>query len=293
MKWNRKFTLTIEGIDGQTVQITNPFTLEFSINRQMLASSNTGSFRVLNLSPDRRAIIYKDAYSTEVFRKLIVAAGYDEGQSVIFNGNVKECKSYRQEGSANVVTEIDGFDSGWAAANAFSSFSVPAFSTQQYAIKLLANDLTKTGRVSLGGISSGFNALYQKGKSFFGNTIQLLRDETKGRVFIDNGKMYCLFDNETVDSDIILISAATGMLGSPRRTETGLVVQSLFEPRLKVGGLVEIISEVNPKFNGQYRVSGFSHHGTISDSVGGKLISTVNLWYLGSTQMVAQTGLFQ
>ena len=63
----------------------------------------------------------------------------------------------------------------------------------------------------------------------------------------------------------------------------------LFEPRLKIGQLVEIISRDNPVLNQIYKVVGLTHIGTISDAVGGKCKTYIRMLY-GQYQTVTMAG---
>lgn len=281
MKFNRRFLMEIEGENQVVTSFGSPFTLELNVNRNALCSSNTGNFRVLNLGAPTREKIYKDPYNG-MYRKLVVRAGYDNEMPIIFKGNVREAKSYRMEGSTNVVTEIDGFDGGWAMANCFTqNVTLPAGTAKSAVLRKLIADLQHT---DLGGISPRFNTLCGRGVPLYGPTIKCLRKQTQKNFFIDQEKVYCMAENEATEAPILVISSETGLLGSPKRTQTGIQAEMLFEPRIKVGQLAELISLDQPKFNGTYKVMGFIHYGTISDSVCGKLKTTVTLW-LGNNLM--------
>ena len=53
----------------------------------------------------------------------------------------------------------------------------------------------------------------------------------------------------------------------------------LFEPRLTLFQIVYLQSAFNPKFNGAYKVMGFSHRGTVSKAVLGDYLTTARFLF--------------
>lgn len=51
-----------------------------------------------------------------------------------------------------------------------------------------------------------------------------------------------------------LVDATSGMVGLPEATERGVRVKMLFDPEVKLGGLIRVTSELNPALNGGYTV---------------------------------------
>jgi hypothetical protein len=50
----------------------------------------------------------------------------------------------------------------------------------------------------------------------------------------------------------ILVAADTGMVGIPQVTEVGVVVKVMLAPSYRLGGQIEVVSEINPAANGTY-----------------------------------------
>jgi hypothetical protein len=146
--------------------------------------------------------------------------------------------------------------------------------------KLLINDLKNAQLGQIGDFGGGS----LRGKVLFGNTAELLKNESNNKFFIDNEKVYVLNNNECIAGSITLITAESGLLESPKRSETQLVFKILFEPRLKVGQLIQLNSLINDIFNGIYKIIGFTHTGTISEANGGRCETEVSLW-LGPGQL--------
>ena len=273
-KFQRAYELSIETADQSLITVTDPLTLEFNIERNTQASLNSANFRILNLGELTRQRIYKARFDTNIYRAIELKAGYAGETPVVFSGNVLEAFSYKEEGSVDVYTDIFCHDNGFDTVNAFSSFAVKA-GEKQRVIERLAGDFPNIQK----GKFSEFEGESFRGRSILGNTFKLLLEETLGGLFIDNGVANGLKDNDCLLGDILKIESSTGLLGSPKRADTLLTVELLFEPKLKVGQRVELNSQTERNFNGIYKVAGIQHSGTISGAVGGKCKTIVSLWY--------------
>lgn len=51
----------------------------------------------------------------------------------------------------------------------------------------------------------------------------------------------------------------------------------IFEPRIVVGQVIEIQSRIAPMFNGQYKLYGLKHSGTISGAVAGDVTTEIQM----------------
>lgn len=291
-KFNRVYSLSVEVGQGvitsenrrnpssaRNVEITLPYTVEFVIERRTLTSAQRGTFKVYNLGADVRAAIQKDVFDYTDFRAIQFRAGYQSPEGwfrpLVFNGSVLTCYSYRE--GKDWITEIEAFDGGWQMANANSiSQSVAPGTSSATTITQLAKQL---GNMSGTPIVGDFPATNLRGEALFGNAWTLITQKSNGLAFIDNGQVKALNYNEVFRGPIPVISAETGLLGSPKRTTSSLEFDMIFEPRLTVGQLVEVQSVANPQFNRPWKVLGFEHRGIISPAVAGDCLTSVRLWF--------------
>jgi len=291
-KFNRVYSLSVEVGQGvvtsenrrnpssaRNVEITLPYTVEFEIERRTLTSAQRGTFRVYNLGADVRAAIQKDVFDYTDFRAIQFRAGYQSPEGwfrpLVFNGSVLTCYSYRKD--KDWITEIEAFDGGWQMANANSiSQSVAAGTSAASTITQLARQIANLSGTPIVG---SFPTTNLRGEALFGNAWTLIVQKSNGLAFIDNGQVKALNYNEVFKGPIPVISAETGLLGSPKRTTSSLEFDMIFEPRLTVGQLVEVKSVANPQFNRPWKVLGFTHHGTISPAVAGDCLTSVRLWF--------------
>lgn len=277
-KFGRKYLLKVDTTDGNSIEISNPLTLEFNCQRNNLASANSANFKIYNLSEKNRNRIYKDKYDTLTYRKVELKAGYEEDSPIIFKGNISHAFSYRN--GVDLITEIEAYDGGFAITNSVSAMTIGQGESQTNVLQNLVNDLQNVKNNKMG----NFSKENLRGRVVFGNTAEIIKTETKDNFFIDNEEAILINRNEVIEGDISLIKAETGLLESPKRSDTQVVFKMLFEPRFKVGQIIELDSVINSIYNGQYKIIGFTHSGIISDAVGGACETTVNLW-LGTSPL--------
>lgn len=269
------------------VEITMPFTIDFDINRNIMAGANTSRVTIYNLNQDTREKIYKDQYRTAEYKGIIIRAGYGMENNpkllpIIFKGNLKQAYSQRQ--GTEYKTEIEAYDGGFAYVNGSQSTNFIKGSKRNDVIDTLIQGLPHINKGAIG----DFNDTLVRGNSLTGSVIDNLQAITNGNFFIDNEKAYCLKPDEYIEGDILVIKADTGLLSSPLRSETYLKIRILFEPRIRLGQLIDLQSVTNSEFNGLYKVMGFRHHGTISQAKGGDCETELTLWY-GANKLIKES----
>lgn len=276
IKWGRNYILKIQVDDNQEIEITLPITLDFKITRNALATANTARFTLYNLSENTRRKIYKDKFSTTVYKGIELRAGYGEKKEdlpLVFKGNIKQAYSHRQQ--TEYLTEIECYDGGFAFLNGETDLSFAANTPDNQILDAMIKTLPGVNK----GIIGDFNDKLPRGNGYRGNTTELLNTISGGNFFIDNETAYCLKEDECIQGNINVITSASGLLGSPQREETLLTFDIIFEPRLLIGQIIELKSETEKAFNGTYKVINFEHKGTISAAVGGKCTTRCGLYY--------------
>jgi hypothetical protein len=269
----RDYRLIVERQDGLTIEINRPFTLDFTLVRNSLSSSNDGTFRISNLKPDTRAELRFNFYNQSQKRQVILQAGYNDSLSEVFNGNMRKAWSVRE--GTTFISQIEALDAGFAFGNAHTELPFSAGTPIKTVVTALIASLKPYG-VALGAVGNSFPGVIRRGAAYSGNTIGLLRELTNGNFYIDNGKAYALGVDEVLLPSTI-INSASGLLGTPTREQTTVTIEMLFEPKLFIGQLITLESETATNFNTQYKVVSITHHGTISESVCGDAISIVGL----------------
>lgn len=289
LKWERRYRLVFEigerrnlteYIPLETIEVTYPFTLRLNIqNSTNMGQVSSASLQLLNLSRDVQARLWKDNFNMTKYVTVWVYAGYKSAQlPLIFVGDVLECYSYREEGGVDWITDIKSSDGSYLFQYGISNYT---FTKGTKFGNLLETLLSDNPLYKVGYISPSIQDL-RRDKTFIGQTMDLLGREYGGyEIFIDKRDLNILDENDVVPSDIQVITAESGLLGSPRRANQFLECTTLFEPGVKIGQAIELRSDTLPFVNNIYKVMGVIHQGIISPVQGGKLTTTLQL-FLGT-----------
>lgn len=298
MKFLRTYKLSIEaaigtdalGIAGSsavagerpTIEIDYPMTLRFEVSSTGTPSANTGRFLIYNLSEAHRKQIFKDQYDSTDYRKLVFQAGYQSEPTlpIVFQGNVYMASSYRE--GPDWITEVVAWDGGFGIEHGNINLTTP--SPYELGI-VLKQSLGTMPNVTIGAIGNIKNQ-NSRAITMCGNTWDItsrLAISAQARAFIHKEKIYVLEQNEYVSGDAVqVVSADTGMIGSPRIFSGQIIVSSIFEPKLEVGQIVQLQSR---QVNNTYMVYGFTHAGMISGSKDADLRTTIIMFW-GTEELV-------
>lgn len=283
-KYNRKYQLAIQTQDGSTLVIEPPFTMEFDITRNILTSANVCQIRVLNLNKRNRNQIRFDISNYGELRGIVLKAGYGENLPIIFAGNISQAWSVRE--GTNFVSQIECFDGGYALANGTYNQEFIAGTPQMTVINSMVESLPGVTP----GVVRNVSGEIQRGNAYSGNTADLLNQLVPNQFFIDNQKANILGDSECIQGDIANISSDAGLLGTPIREQAIIHFDMVFEPRLKIGQLLNLSSVTDDSFNGSYKVISIKHRGIISEVVSGDAVTSVGLFKGASALTVVGNG---
>lgn len=276
MKFNRNYRLTIDLNDGSgAIIIEPPFTIDFNITRTAMATLNSMNLTIYNLSEKTRRRIFQDRYQIGNYKRVVLEAGYGDDLSTVYSGSIFEAHSALI--GSDIQTNITSRDGFVDIASTQTNKTFAAGTTLRDLSEQLINDFPNIAR----GVIGGDNSTFQRPVTVEGNTYDSLRKYSRNNVFVDQERVNILSPNQTTDDPVILLNSDTGLLETPQREETFLSITTLFEPRINMGQIVELESEITPVYNGQYKVLGVTHTGTISEAVAGQLTSRINL-FIGS-----------
>lgn len=286
-KFNREYILKIEIDDNQYIEIKSPFTLEFNIVRNNLPAANTGNFVVYNLNQATRSKIYKDINDFGKMKAIQLFAGYNDGNSQIllprcFNGEIRKAFSHRA--GPDFRTTIEAYDGTIAMSSSTVNTTLPAGTSQKQAIETIAAGMTGIMGKTIG---QKFTDLSLRALPLIGNPMDALTQITQNQTYIDSGSLYALDNSEVIAGDIKLINADNGLLGTPKKQQTLVEIEMLFEPRIKPSQVIELQSSTDTRFNGTYKITGFTHRGVISGAIGGDCRTNITMQQVKLVNLVA------
>ena len=270
---------------NEQIEISYPLTIEFNIDRAISNSTNTASIRIKNLEEKTRDKFQFDHYrlvdfdkTLKNYKQVILQAGYNGNLTTIFAGNLLQGYSYRE--GTDIITFMNCGDGAYAVANSYSNFTINRGQSNQDLIKNLINDLTGTGTLSVGAISN-VDGNIQKAQTVSSYTSDAINTINDVKLTIDLEKVNLLKTYDVID-EVTLINSDTGLLTTPIRENSYISFDMLFEPKIKLGQLAEINSIINPVYNGQYKVYGIRHTGTISEKVASNVKTSLQ-GFIGTT----------
>lgn len=288
LKWGRNYKIIFEigerrnlteYVPLEEVEVAYPFTLHLQVESGINNGNvSMGSFQLYNLSSEVQAKLWKDNFNQTKYITMNLCAGYGKNMPLIYRGDVLQCYSYRESGGVDYITDIQTSDGSYLFQYGIANTT---FTGGTEVANLLKTLLEETPLYKVGYISPTIEPL-RRDKTFIGQTLDLLgREYGNYQIYIDKGELNIIADNEVVPGSIPVITAESGLLGSPRRAELSLKCDMLFEPGILLGQAVELLSDSLSWVNNIYKVISVAHKGIISPVECGSLITTLTL-YLGT-----------
>lgn len=269
---------------GRTAMVIEPpFTIEVDINRIVGAGENTAIIKIYGLNAKSRAQLFKDVFNVTTvkegsyFRRVILEGGYGQNLYPIFIGSLTQGYSLRE--GADEITYLHCVSGAVGLYNTFINQSYTSEVTQGQVLNDVVQELIKSKDISVGTITT-LDERFSGGVIVQGDAFNVM-SQFGVDVFIDLGKINALKLDEIlgkIAGNITKISSDTGLVGTPIRSGAYVVVNTIFEPSIKLATLVELESVTANYFNGTYKVMGISHKGIFSRTKDGKLITTLKLW---------------
>lgn len=255
--------------------VSDPITINFNIKKSIYQSTNVATITLYNMDSGTRESIYQDRLMLNAIqdKKVYLLAGYGDTLTLCLFGNIQQC--YSERVGTDMVTTIEVIDPN--ILQQYASVTFEAGTAFKEAIKFLTSQFPD---LKLGEVGN-FQGEFKTPAVFDGNAFEQLEQLTGGHAFVDNGILNVLNDNETLQGEnAYLVQSDTGLLGTPKRYDAILEIEMLFEPNIRIGQMVEIVSETQSRFNGQYKIVGIEHSCTISGATGGSRITRLQLLYI-------------
>lgn len=232
--------------------------LTFQIKKSTKRSPNTCTVTVHNLSDSRREEI-KSAR-----RPLVqVRAGYRDENSLLFVGNARRQFQEIQELDTSLTVEARDKGNEYASARVSQSYAPGT------RVVTVMADLVDALNIDRGNLSEFNNLTLGHGGSTFpdgfvsqGQAHRVLSRLVRGaglRWSAQNGALQLLRRGRPLQTQAVLLSPSSGLLGSPTREDKGLVTAvSLIQPGLDPGRRVQLESRF---ISGTYEVKAVQYDG--------------------------------
>lgn len=241
-QWIRKCRLTVSSAT-QALDLSE-FRIKFQVLQSDVETPNNAAIRVYNLSDDTIQSIRK-SYTT-----VILEAGYETGNfGVIFYGTLKQFRIGRENLTDSYIDLL--------AADGDTNYN-DTFINQTIANK----NNTPRQRLDAAAQASGLPPVYgeiplggvlPRGKVLFGLPRVVMRQTTASILYtwsIQNGKIQFIPLQGYLPTEVVQINSFTGMVGYPEQTDQGIKAQTLLNPKLVIGGRIQINNaDINQTLN--------------------------------------------
>lgn len=241
----------------------------FRIQRDTSRDPNTAQVTITNLTEEHRAAIQEKNIPS------IIEAGYVNNTSRLFSGNLTFASHERESTDWVSALELGDGSQALQSARINESFG-PGTKTATIIKRIVECSGLGIGNV-LDELSKGnFRGAvteFKKGYTASGKCADVLKEltESSGLNFsVQDGQVQLLRVGESNGDSVIVLSSATGLIGSPQIGEDGVVqARSLLQGKLTPGRAVQIKSQQID--SGFFRIQKTVH---IGDTSG-------NDWYTG------------
>jgi hypothetical protein len=223
----------------------------FEVRAEDVQTPNNARIRVENMAHDTVSQIQAQ------YSRVVLQAGYFNAPfGVIFDGTIKQFAKGRSDAKTTYL-DILAADGDLAYNYATVSTTLAAGSTPSQRMGMVVDALAAKG-VKPGDVKiPNAGGILPRGKVLFGLARASMRQITQdqGATWtIVNGRLNVTPLDGYLQSEAVLLNAKTGLIGRAEQTEDGVRARCLINPRIRVGGLVQIdnasinVTEQAPEF---------------------------------------------
>lgn len=225
-------------VEGDKALDLSEMHFQFSTKQADEESPNNCMIRVYNLSEETRNRV-RGEYS-----RVVLQAGYVGGAfGVIFDGTIKQHRVGREPAGLTTYLDILAADGDTAYNYSVVSRTMSAGTTADERVRAAVSAMNPEGVTAGSVLIPGTGGVLPRGKVLFGLARAAVRGEaqTQGATWnISNGVLNVTPLDGYLPGEVVVLTAATGLIGRVEQTEDGMRCRALLNPKLVVGGLVKI-----------------------------------------------------
>ncbi len=227
--------------------------IDFNITKSMGSLGDRGSITITGLSLDDAGALSScmmNIGEQKPPRNYVqLMAGYEIDYGVIFKGGVFSVSSNLDTPDMTVTLDVKpGFD--------ISRTTIIEINEKPATLMTITQKAAQTLNAPLSFLAT--DKQYAE-YNFKGTVFQLLDNLQRTvpytkRIYFSDGVLH-VEDTISVGSEVILLSAESGLIGTPQASLQGINFKCLLRPSMKVGTMVQLISRKLPLLNGMYRIT--------------------------------------
>ena len=279
-RFNRNYSLEIITLDNKKITIQPELRITFDVTKSVKGGLNNGTIQIYNLSQTHRNLIIKDEDITEEdkekkeekkktdaqkeagirtlpadYMQFELKAGYSKIET-IFKGAISKASSKKQ--GAEFITTIEAYDGLYDMQNSYTSKVVKGKISEQV-IKDMPT--VKKGKIT------EQNPLLRP-RVLVGNSFKILEENLalNETYYVDDGVIHIIKEKEVTSGYIPLVNSETGLLNTPEKLQKEVKFETMMNPLLRIGGLMQLESLYDKRFNGIYKINTIHYTGDYSGS---------------------------
>lgn len=232
--------------------------IEFNIKKSVKGSPSSGEITIFGLQKEDIALISTNfnPQSGQLKPSLVsLIGGYASNASELISGNIITAIPSLDNSNYSVKIQVQSGGFNNLQNNAVS------YSIENATLRQICENIAKNNGVALdfkakdrsvGDYAFAGSPFYQ---------IVKFREAYKDKDIFISGKSLVVQDIDFVGKKVYKLSNSSGLIGTPKPTQTGCEIQMLLNPFLEVGDCVDLKSLKLPQLNGIYSILELSHIG--------------------------------
>jgi hypothetical protein len=233
-QWLRKVSLVVGDSGGRGLDLS-ALRIRFSTRSGDLQTPNSADIRIYNLSEETAQQVQRE------FTRIVLQAGYVDNFGVIFDGTIKQFRRGRESGTDTYLDVFAG--DGDAAYNyAVVNKTLAAGSTTRDRVSACSDSMAEHG-VSEGHIPELGGPRLPRGQVLYGMARDYMRvsgQSSDTSWSIQDGKITMIPRDSYLPGEAIVLTAKTGLVGTPEQTQDGIKARCLLNPQIGIGRRVKI-----------------------------------------------------
>jgi hypothetical protein len=250
--FDRNYELDIT-FDGITLEVRPPMRIVFDANKSIYGGLNKCTVTIYNLRESTRLRLIKSPEQNKLV-KFSLRVGYQGLLRDVFRGQVLRGESIRD--GVDYVTRLESLDGGFDLQNTAVSKTVRG---KGNAIA----QAVEGSQTSVGAITQQSDLI--RPRVMVGNMIKVIGDlvEPGQDWYIDDGQLNIIKPNEVIKGFTPVVTAQSGLISTPTREQGLIEFESLINPSIKIGRLIELQSVTAPQLNGRHKVEEINYKGDL------------------------------
>lgn len=238
-QFGRKASLIVAG--GSSGIDLSELHFKFNVSVADGPSPDNASIRIYNLSADT---VKQITGRTPVeYTRVVLQAGYESSYGVIFDGTIKQFRKGRENATdtyLDILAAASDIEYNFGVVNK----TLAAGATQQQIATTVAEQMgLAVGSVQADNSLKVTGGVLPRGKVLWGMGHLHMRNlaASMGATWnISDGKINVIPLTGYLPGEAVVLNSATGMVGIPEQTDQGVKVRCLLNPKIHIGGLMQI-----------------------------------------------------